>query len=55
MKMRPPLNSTLPMPLTGIAGFSSARKEANKIPGRFQNAMKRCQLVTLALLTGFPF
>src|ERR1700720_2165830 len=54
MKMRSPLNSTLAVPLIGIVVFPSAPKEANKIPARFQNAKKRCQLVTLTLLTGFP-
>src|ERR1700720_3910122 len=54
MKMRSPLNSTLAVPLIGIVGFPCAPKEATKIPARFQNAMKRCQLVTLTLLTGFP-
>ena len=50
--MRFPLNSTLVVPLIGIAGFPSVTTEARKIPAKFLNAMKRCSSATLTISMG---
>ncbi len=54
MKMRSPLNSMLTAPPTGVAGFSSASAETNKIPAVIMNGTKQYQFLTLTILAAFP-